>query len=86
MKDLAARIQVLEGKVKQLEAKSGSLGATPNVGPGNLPPRFRLFPWPPSNPPAALLPGHPRIWGQGECNGWPYYLIPLAASASAPDR
>jgi hypothetical protein len=25
-------------------------------------------------------PNHPpKIWGEGECNGWKYYLIPLSA-------
>ncbi len=28
--------------------------------------------------PAPGPPSPPKIWGQGECNGWSYYVIPLS--------
>ena len=73
VKELEVRIKALEERVKQLEAKSGPVGVVPSPGPPGHPPGVRIIPPPQPGPPSP-----PKIWGQGECNGWSYYVIPLS--------
>jgi outer membrane murein-binding lipoprotein Lpp len=71
VKELEARVKALEGTVRQLQAMLGP-GVTPlDAGAGTSPPTFRRVPR------APLRQG--EIWREGECNGWPYYLIPCGA-------
>lgn len=87
VKELEARVRVLEGKVRQLEARPGPQFLIPPPGPGNpRPPAFRMIPPPPPGtivrpPPGA--PGQPKIWGEGECNGWRFYLVPVGDGAAS---
>jgi len=71
VKELEARVKSLEGTVKELEAKVGRAIILPDTGEGTSPPTFRRVPR------APLRQG--EIWREGECNGWPYYLIPCGA-------
>lgn len=86
VRELEARVQALEGKVRQFEAKPGPPIIVPSPGPGQPPPRFRIVP---PLPPGTIVrppPGassQPKIWGQGECNGWPFYVVPLNSDAGA---
>lgn len=73
VKELEGRIKALEERVKQLEAKSGPVVVVPAPGPPGRPPGGRIIPPPQPGPPSP-----PKIWGQGECNGWNYYFIPLS--------
>jgi hypothetical protein len=77
--ELEARIKTLENRIEKLE----SSGKPPTTGlpvPGVQPPTLER--------PGASVPNtgflhrsgqHPKIWGEGEINGWKYYLVPLGA-------
>jgi len=71
VKELEARVQALEGTVKELRARVGRAIVLPDRDAGPSLPTFRRIP-------RAPLP-RGEIWGEGECNGWPYYLIPCGA-------
>ena len=71
VKKLEARVKALEGTVKELKIKVGRAIILSDPGAGTSPPTFRRVPR------APLRQG--EIWREGECNGWPYYLIPCAA-------
>lgn len=68
--DLRARIQTLEGRIKSLEltvAQSKRPVPKPLFVPA--PGSSLLHPTAPDSKP-------PKIWGQGEVNGWTYYIVP----------
>jgi len=71
---LQTRVQALEQRLQKFESAeimpaTSALIQSPN---GAI-----------SIPKAVTDPGHPpKIWGQGECNGWTYQIIPLRGSDS----
>jgi hypothetical protein len=82
VEQLQARLRSLEDRLAKLEfAKSQSA------------PRIQIVPSPPSAPPPIFIPSasgvlnwsgqQPKIWGQGEINGWPFYLIPCAGKSAS---
>lgn len=74
---LQVRFKMLEDRLTKLE--SAKQHTVPHV---------EVVPNPPSLPPSIFIPSplgvpnrsgqQPKIWGQGEINGWPFYLIPCA--------
>jgi len=71
VKELEARVKALEGTVRELEAKVAGAIILPETHVGTPPPTFRRVPR------APLRQG--EIWREGECNGWPNYLIRCGA-------
>jgi hypothetical protein len=82
---LQSRIKTLEARIRELQQ--------PAVESASAQPPMVQFPkqgvivqhpgFPPSISDAFADPNHPsKIWGEGECNGWKYYLIPLGAPPS----
>ncbi|EEF58489.1 hypothetical protein [Pedosphaera parvula] len=76
IEELASQVKSLESKLNTLEQKLSWLEQRPTA---------------PILPPAQIPPGvnvsssaSPKIWGQGECNGWNYYIIPLKTGNKAP--
>lgn len=71
VKKLQDRVNTLETQVKQLQARPLAITVFPTPGASNLVQRIR--------PPLVIPPAvPPRIWGQGECNGWTFYYVPLS--------
>jgi len=77
--ELEARVKGLENRLEKLES-AGKPAASRSPAPGVPPPTMGL---PGADLPTTGFPAHgrqnPKIWGQGEVNGWTYYLIPLKA-------
>jgi hypothetical protein len=92
IEELTARIASLQSKVKTLEdrlaklEKTGAIMALPQSLSSTNPLRRSEVignPESPSLSDAFADPSHPpKIWGEGECNGWKYYMIPLTAQNS----
>ena len=91
---LQKKISALEPRVKSLERQleaPGSLNYPPQVQPriqaqppngsGLLPPQEIYHPF--VLPPEANEQ-QPKIWGEGQVNGWKYYLIPCVNSSGVP--
>src|SRR5579871_3202193 len=90
---LKKEIAGLQGKVKALEEKADKLEKEKNVPILVKPPTASFLPNAQSEP---VLPGNgsllsgefadpahpPKIWGEGECNGWKYYVIPLSCETA----
>jgi hypothetical protein len=73
IKRLQAKVEMLEFRTKGLESTVAQLKRSPSPAP--VPMSFQApgtslsFPtMQPSQP--------PKIWGQGEVNGWTYYIVP----------
>jgi hypothetical protein len=91
---LRGEIQRLQSKVSSLENRIDELqkAAAQNTAThpfilqvtNTLPPTAPFIRIPPYQPPISsdfADPAHPpKIWGEGECNGWKYYIIPLNES------
>ncbi|HWY77063.1 MAG TPA: hypothetical protein VN281_15675 [Verrucomicrobiae bacterium] len=91
---LRGEIQRLQSKVSALENRIGELqkSAAQNTAThpfilqvtNTLPPTAPFIHIPRYQPPISsdfADPAHPpKIWGEGECNGWKYYIIPLNGS------
>ena len=78
MRELEARVKSLEGTVKELQSLWGPGVMLPDPGTATRPPVFRR------TPQAPLHRG--KVWREGECNGWPYYLIPCGAAQAGTVR
>ncbi len=72
--ELRAKIQGLENQTKNLESTVEQLKQSPSRKPVPL----NLFQpsAPPTTIPSASSSHPPTIWGQGEVNGWTYYVVP----------
>ena len=70
MKSLEKKVATLESRIHQMENRSYFYQAPPNNSLPSIPgqPGF-VVPLPKREP--------PKIWGKGEYNGWPYYIIPV---------
>ena len=82
---LSKQIDLLQTKLNEVEKRLTKL-ETEKSNPvvGALP--LRIVPRIIQNQNTSLEPfadrNHPpKIWGEGECNGWKYYVIPLSASS-----
>jgi hypothetical protein len=92
--ELKRQISALKGKLKALEGKVDKLEQSKNAPVANSP---RVLVIPRNGQQQFILPGHnppissefadpahpPKIWGEGECNGWKYYMIPLKCETAA---
>jgi outer membrane murein-binding lipoprotein Lpp len=76
IEELTAQVKALESKVKTLEQKTARLEHPPMTPPSQVLP---------SLPNVGSLGSNqtPKIWGQGQCNGWSYYIVPLKADSAA---
>jgi hypothetical protein len=81
---LQKKITALESRLKNLEQQRQTpapLIYAPRVQPQiQTPPMEFTHPF---SPPSAENSRRPKIWGEGEINGWKYYLIPCGTSAGA---
>jgi hypothetical protein len=83
---LQKKITALESRVKSLEQQRQTpapLNYAPRVQPQiQTPPEF-LHPF---SPPSEENSRRPKIWGEGQINGWKYYLIPCGTSDGASPK
>jgi hypothetical protein len=81
---LQEKITALESRLKNLEQQRQTpapLIYAPRVQPQiQTPPMEFTHPF---SPPSAENSRRPKIWGEGEINGWKYYLIPCGTRDGA---
>jgi hypothetical protein len=91
--ELKRQISALQDKAKTLEDKLGRLEQSKNP-PGPKSPLVVIQS--PNGQRKLVIPGKrgtlsgyfanpeqpPKIWGEGECNGWKYYVIPLSCEVA----
>jgi outer membrane murein-binding lipoprotein Lpp len=80
---LRQQVEQLQAQVKTLEERLAKVESSKASPPA---PRIEILPRSPGAPPAIVIPPQsplpgrsgqqPKIWGQGEINGWPFYFIP----------
>lgn len=70
VKSLEKKVATLEGRIHQMENRSYFHQVPPSHSLPPIPgqPGF-VVPLPKQEP--------PKVWGKGEFNGWPYYIIPV---------
>ena len=83
VRTLRQQVEQLHARVKTLEERLARVESSKAAPPAS---RFEILPRSPGAPPSIqLLPQpsvrsgsgqQPKIWGQGEINGWPFYFIP----------
>ena len=73
MGKLKAKIELLEYRTKSLESSVEQLKHSHTPTPLSL-----SVPAPALSTPATRPSRTPPIWGQGEVNGWTYYIVPCA--------
>jgi hypothetical protein len=88
---LQKRITALESRIKSLERQlesPGPLNCAPQIQPriqAQPPGSSGLLPlqdiFRPFVPPPEGNAQRPKIWGEGEINGWKYYVIPCAGGS-----
>jgi len=71
IKRLQAKIELLEYRTKNLESTVEQLKRSQAPAPLNF-----QGPAPSLSVPPVSAPKPPTIWGQGEVNGWTYYIVP----------
>jgi outer membrane murein-binding lipoprotein Lpp len=69
--ELRAKVQTLEADTRRLESVVEQLKQSHAPTPLNFP-----APQPSQLNPAPVGSRPPTIWGQGEVNGWTYYVVP----------
>jgi hypothetical protein len=82
MRALRQQIEQLQSRFKTIGDRLTKLEAVRSRAVS----RIEVLPYPPGASPPVVVPSQPgvpnrsgqppKIWGQGEINGWPYYLIP----------
>ena len=72
--ELRAKIQGLENQTKNLESTVEQLKQSQTRTP--VPLNLFQSPAPSTVIPSASSSHLPTIWGQGEVNGWTYYVVP----------
>jgi len=72
--ELRAKVQNLENQTKNLESKVEQLKQSQSRVPAPL--SLLQSPAPSASFPLASSSRPPTIWGQGEVNGWTYYVVP----------
>ena len=73
--DLRAKIETLEGRTQSLESRVEQLKQSHEQAHSPTPLNFPV-PAPAFSIPSVSAPRPPTIWGQGEVNGWTYYVVP----------
>jgi len=73
IKRLQAKVELLEYRTKSLESTVEQLRRSHTPAPA---PMSLQLPAPPSAVPPLHSSQPPKIWGQGEVNGWAYYIVP----------
>lgn len=83
---LRQQVEQLQTQVRTLEERLARVESSKAAPPA---PRFEILPRSPGAPPAIVIPPQsplpdrsgqqPKIFGQGEINGWPFYFIPCDA-------
>jgi|SRR5438105_2714099 hypothetical protein len=68
---LKQKVAQLEERIAKMEKKLGEKPASRLTPPANPPAKNDLD----QNPP-------PKIWGEGQVNGWKYYVVPLGGDSS----
>jgi len=81
VRELRAQITELRAEVSSLRQRTQSLEATvEDLKRSHVPTPLKLQPGstvpPPANLPSPKSSRPPTIWGQGEVNGWTYYVVP----------
>ena len=69
--ELRAKVQTLESQTKNLQSTVDQLKQSHVPAPLGL-----QIPVPSASLPLASSSRGPTIWGQGEVNGWTYYVVP----------
>jgi hypothetical protein len=84
--ELAKQVDTLQAKLKGLEQRLAKLEKERPIVTVTPITDGSIITVPSAIPNRDLLeqgfadPNHPpKIWGEGECNGWKYYMIPLSA-------
>ena len=72
--ELRAKVQSLENQTKNLESTVEQLKQSQSRVPTPL--SLLQSPVPAASLPLASSSRPPTIWGQGEVNGWTYYIVP----------
>jgi TolA-binding protein len=72
--ELRAKIQGLESQTKNLESTVEQLKQSQTRTP--VPLNLFQSPASPTSIPSASSSHPPTVWGQGEVNGWTYYVVP----------
>ena len=79
--ELTKQVRSLQEKIKTLEERLDRLEKVKNTASAVSPPLVI----PPALGHQRSIQGYfadpnhpPKIWGEGECNGWKYYVIPLS--------
>jgi hypothetical protein len=89
MEELARQVDSLRARIKELEQRLAKLEKTRNkpiasVAPPTDAPTIlapRVIPGRNLLEGGFADPSHPpKIWGEGQCNGWKFYTIPLSAT------
>jgi hypothetical protein len=80
IKRLQAKVELLEYRTKSLESTVEQMKRSHTPSP------LTFTTPPPAAAPSLSAPGTrstqpPTIWGQGEVNGWSYYIVPCVAQS-----
>ena len=84
---LQSKVSALENRIDELQKAAAQNTATQPfiLQVTNTPPFIQVPGRQPDISRDFADPNHPpKIWGEGECNGWKYYVIPLNGSPADP--
>ena len=79
LKQLQAKVEMLEFRTKSLESTVAQMKRTHSPTPLSL--ESPATPAPSMSLPGTRSPQPPTIWGQREVNGWTYYIVPCAETS-----
>jgi hypothetical protein len=74
VEQLRGLVTMLETKVATMETRIRKLESR---GFSQRPPPVSRIPGRPGADVPLTNQDLPKIWGKGECNGWPFYIIPI---------
>ena len=94
--EMKQQIADLQAKVQAQQQKMDNLEKLEKQKPPPVQSSAPVYVFPPAGPSGLTLPNHnssisgsfadpnhpPKIWGEGECNGWKYYVIPLSCETT----
>jgi hypothetical protein len=80
---LQGKIKGLEKRIQKLEEKQTPIVTVAPLGGGSIFTVPQAIQNPAPIERGFADPAHPpKIWGEGECNGWKFYTIPLSAAGT----